>query len=77
MGTSIFELMLHDLTLQVSGTIIIFDMANLSLIMQARMATPTLAWHLCMLVQVNMCDQRSMPTPPIYILDKVDLPVPL
>ncbi|BES89584.1 CRAL_TRIO_N [Nesidiocoris tenuis] len=66
MGTSIFELMLHDLTLQVSGTIIIFDMANLSLIMQARMATPTLAWHLCMLVQ----DKIPMRVKAIHIVNQ-------
>lgn len=45
-------MMLNDLVLQVSGTIIVFDMAGLSLLDQARLITPTIAWHLTMIVQV-------------------------
>lgn len=52
MGTTMLEMMLNDLILQVVGTVIIFDLGNLSLLMQARLATPSLAWHLCMIVQV-------------------------
>ncbi|KAK9509989.1 hypothetical protein O3M35_004868 [Rhynocoris fuscipes] len=46
-------MMLNDLVLQVSGTIIIFDMGGLSLMDQARLITPTVAWHLTMVVQVR------------------------
>ncbi|KAF6214749.1 hypothetical protein GE061_009492 [Apolygus lucorum] len=66
MGTTMLEMMLHDLTLQVTGTVIIFDMRNLSFLMQARMATPTLAWHLCMVVQ----DKIPMRLKAIHIVNQ-------
>ncbi|KAL1123714.1 hypothetical protein AAG570_001487 [Ranatra chinensis] len=51
MGTAILELMLNDLHLQVTGTVVIFDLAEFSIIQQARIATPTSAWHLAMIAQ--------------------------
>uniref|UniRef100_T1I018 CRAL-TRIO domain-containing protein n=1 Tax=Rhodnius prolixus TaxID=13249 RepID=T1I018_RHOPR len=66
LGTSILEMMLNDLVLQVSGTIIVFDMAGLSLLDQARLITPTIAWHLTMIVQ----DKIPMRLKAIHVLNQ-------
>ena len=64
MGTAILELMLNDLHLQVTGTIMIFDLSELTVMQQARIITPTSAWHMAMIVQVsNILAKRSI----IYI----------
>ncbi|XP_024081802.1 clavesin-2-like [Cimex lectularius] len=66
LGTSILEMMLNDLVLQVSGTVVIFDMGGLSLMMQARLITPTVAWHLALIVQ----DKIPMRLKAIHIINQ-------
>lgn len=44
---------MEDPDLQVVGTIIVVDMAELSLLQQARLVSPSLAWHLTMVIQVR------------------------
>lgn len=53
MGTTIFEIMMEDPDLQVVGTIVIIDLANLTLMQKARLISPSLAWHLTNIIQVN------------------------
>lgn len=66
LGTSMLEMMLNDLTLQVSGTVFVIDMANLSFVTQARLATPSMAWHLCMIVQ----DKIPMRLKAIHVINQ-------
>ncbi|XP_075214786.1 alpha-tocopherol transfer protein-like [Lycorma delicatula] len=51
LGTTVFEIMLEDPQLQITGTITILDLQKLTLIQQARLVTPTCAWHLANVVQ--------------------------
>ncbi|XP_054283341.1 clavesin-2-like [Macrosteles quadrilineatus] len=51
MGTTIFEIMMEDPTLQVMGTIVIIDLAELTIMQQARLISPSLAWHLTNIIQ--------------------------
>ncbi|RZF48646.1 hypothetical protein LSTR_LSTR010736 [Laodelphax striatellus] len=51
LGTTVFEIMLQDPHLQITGTVAILDLKDLSLYQQARLATPTCAWHLANIVQ--------------------------
>lgn len=44
---------MEDPDLQVVGTIIVVDMAEFSLLQQARLVSPSLAWHLTMAIQVR------------------------
>lgn len=44
---------MEDPDLQVVGTIIVVDMAELSILQQARLVSPSLAWHLTMVIQVR------------------------
>lgn len=53
MCTGYLELMLSDIDIQVNGFVIIVDLANLSVLHKARLITPTLAWHLTMILQVT------------------------
>jgi len=51
LGATLLEIMMHDLHLQITGTAVIFDLSNLTILHQAKLATPTLAWHLAMIIQ--------------------------
>ncbi|XP_039278685.1 clavesin-2 [Nilaparvata lugens] len=51
LGTTVFEIMLQDPHLQITGTVAILDLKDLTLYQQARLATPTCAWHLANIVQ--------------------------
>ncbi|KAG8322327.1 hypothetical protein J6590_024672 [Homalodisca vitripennis] len=51
MGTTIFEIMLEDPDLQVTGTIVIIDLAELTIMQKARLVSPSLAWHLANIIQ--------------------------
>lgn len=52
LGTTVFEIMLEDPNLQVAGTIVIIDLADLTIVQQARLISPSLAWHLSNIIQV-------------------------
>lgn len=52
LGTTVFEVMLEDPNLQVVGTIVIIDLADLTIVQQARLISPSLAWHLSNIIQV-------------------------
>lgn len=51
MGTTIFEIMLEDPNLQVVGTVVIIDLIDLTIYKQARLVSPSLAWHLTNIIQ--------------------------
>lgn len=53
MGTTLFEIMLEDPNLQVVGITIIVDLADLTVVQQARLISPSLAWHLANILQVR------------------------
>lgn len=53
MGTTIFEIMMEDPNLQVMGTVVIIDLAELTIMQQARLISPSLAWHLTNIIQVT------------------------
>lgn len=51
---------MEDPDLQVVGTIIVVDMAELSLLQQARLVSPSLAWHLTMVIQVRTANTQDL-----------------
>lgn len=51
LGTTVFEIMLEDPQLQITGTITLLDLRELTLLQQARIVTPTCAWHLANIIQ--------------------------
>uniref|UniRef100_A0A1B6CIH5 CRAL-TRIO domain-containing protein n=1 Tax=Clastoptera arizonana TaxID=38151 RepID=A0A1B6CIH5_9HEMI len=54
MGTTNFELNLEDPDIQIAGIAVIVDLKELTIMQQARLITPSLAWHLAIIVQDKM-----------------------